>query len=113
MPVVVCDRACPFVTVVPHPLSHVDRMPCPCAVLSADGFQEHPRLIVCHGCYLHCRRSGWLAPQDHPAYIPRLLSAVTGRAAADGLRGPRPVAQEDVGGRTGMLVRRSGMVWKG
>jgi hypothetical protein len=49
--------------------------------------------------------------------IPRIsrgcCQPLPGERAADGLRGPRPVAQEDVGGQTGMLVRRSGMVWKG
>jgi len=49
--------------------------------------------------------------------IPRIsrgcCQLLPGERAADGLRGPRPVAQEDTGGRTGTLVRRSGMVWKG
>ena len=49
--------------------------------------------------------------------IPRIsrgcCQPLPGERAADGLRGPRPVAQEDADGQTGMLVRRSGMVGKG
>jgi hypothetical protein len=49
--------------------------------------------------------------------IPRIsrgcCQPLPGERAADGLRGPRPVAEEDVGGRTGMLMRSSGTVGKG
>ena len=39
--------------------------------VTTNGFQEHPWFMVRHHCYLRCCRPGWLAKQDHPAYIPR------------------------------------------
>jgi hypothetical protein len=56
---------------------------------------------------------GWLAEQDHPAYIPRLLSAVTGRAGGRWFARPAARCPGGSGRQTGMLIRRSDLVGKG
>ena len=63
-----CDRGCPFVTVVRHPLSHVDRTPRPVAALM---------VFKSMGDSLAATASNWTFSmsvldliQDHPAHIP-------------------------------------------
>jgi hypothetical protein len=65
-----CDRGCPFVTVVRHPLSHVDRTPRPVAALMVFKSigDSLPGNVTTWAFSGRARRG----TRDHPVYISRV-----------------------------------------